>query len=1077
MASPSDGDETELGRLIQTLHEAQQRIQVLTGGAVDAVSDLASGSTYLLPVSQAHLRRSETEQRHFAVERAAILNALPAHIALLDRDGNIVAVNEAWRRFALVNLCSRDDLGVGWNYLEVCDRARGDRSTEASAMARGIRAVLAGKAADFAVEYPCPSPTAPRWFRATVTPLDRGGTGGAVVMHMNVTELKLASEAVRASSERFRGAFRDAVTGMTIVDTAGRFLESNDAFCRMMGYSEDELKTRDVSSVTHPDDWPESKRLIASLLAGERRGYNLEKRQLTKSGAIVWCRVSVSANRDAADRPTELIAIVEDISERKLAQLARDETETRFRQLADTIEDVFWLTDANQNYLYLSPAFERIWGRPVQDFYRNPDLWSASIVDEDRSNVLAAWKGSKYGKFDMEDRIQRPDGTVHWVADRGFPVLDDAGQVLRVAGTARDVTERKHARQSLIESEERFRLLSKASTDAIWDWDLATNSLWWNEGLEAQFGYRRSEFGPTIDAWRSRVHPDDYAKMGPDIDPNAKYQNDKWSSEYRFRRKDGSYAYVLDRSYVIRDSAGKPVRIIGGITDITDRKQAEERLAEQAALLDVSQDAIIVQGLDNRILFWNRSAERIYGWTAAETLGRSAEELLYSSPADFHEAVATATKRGHSSAQFEHHRKDGTKLTVEGSMTVVRGSDGSPRSILAVNTDITERLGMEEQLRQSQRLEAVGQLTGGIAHDFNNLLTVILGSTELLVEQLGEDDKRRGLADNTMAAAQRGAKLTQRLLSFSRRQALDPKTVNVNQLLAGMESLLRRTLSSNISIELVLSKDLGNAMVDPSQLDNAVLNLCLNARDAMKDGGKLTIETADIDLDGDDADVAPGRYVMIAVTDTGTGIAPEILTRVFDPFFTTKEVGKGTGLGLSMVYGFVTQSEGQVKICSEPGRGTTVTLYLPGAVGAIAATKEPSESDPAQGGSETILMVEDDKLVRSHVENQLRALGYRVIAAIDGSSALIAFRADPKVDLLFTDVIMPGGMSGKQLADALRQIKPDLKVLFTSGYAEKAIVHQGRLDPGVRLLSKPYRRAELARMVRQALSSEPRLVP
>jgi len=391
-------------------------------------------------------------------------------------------------------------------------------------------------------------------------------------------------------------------------------------------------------------------------------------------------------------------------------------------------------------------------------------------------------------------------------------------------------------------------------------------------------------------------------------------------------------------------------------------------------------------------------------------------------------------------------------------------------SLEAQRAEIDE---LDRRLRQAQKMEAIGQLTGGIAHDFNNLLTVILGNAELLVDSLAHQPELRGLAEMSATAAERGAELTGRLLAFARLQALDPRAVEVDRLVDDMSAMLRRTLGEQIGIETVYAKELCRGYVDRGQLEAALLNLCINARDAMADGGHLTIELANAELDEDYAqrhgDVTPGRYLMIAVSDTGTGMTPEVLAHAFEPFFTTKEVGKGSGLGLSMVYGFIKQSEGHVNIYSEPGGGTTVRLYVPCAETEAAVVQDAARDEAAPGGDETILLVEDDEMVRAFVARQLEGLGYRVLQAVNGQDALTALEREPGIDLLFTDVVMPGGMGGRELAEAAHAMRPDLPVLFTSGYTENAIVHQGRLDAGVHLLNKPYRRTALARKVRLVL--------
>jgi signal transduction histidine kinase/CheY-like chemotaxis protein len=389
--------------------------------------------------------------------------------------------------------------------------------------------------------------------------------------------------------------------------------------------------------------------------------------------------------------------------------------------------------------------------------------------------------------------------------------------------------------------------------------------------------------------------------------------------------------------------------------------------------------------------------------------------------------------------------------------------------------DITAQRQLEEQLRQSQKMEAVGQLTGGIAHDFNNLLTVILGCSEFIGEESEGNPRLSKMAKMILDAAQRGADLTHRMLAFARRQTLQPKPVDIHRMLANMESILRRTLSADINLEVVQSGEDCTALVDPPQLESALLNLCVNARDAMPGGGKLTVETGIATLDSSYAelnlDVTPGQYILISVSDTGCGISPENLSRVFDPFFTTKEVGKGTGLGLSMVYGFVKQSKGHVKIYSEPGHGTSVKLYLPmGERKSKPSNHEaiPTADHPVSG---IILLVEDNEPVREFAKTQLSYLGYQVLEAAHGKEALAILREHPEIDLLFTDVVMPGGLNGRELALEARKLYPALKVLFSSGYAESAILDMGLLDEHVQLLNKPYSRLQLERRIRGMLTA------
>lgn len=641
---------------------------------------------------------------------------------------------------------------------------------------------------------------------------------------------------------------------------------------------------------------------------------------------------------------------------------------------------------------------------------------------------------------------------------------------------ALDVTERLAAEQKIRESEELFRAVASVTTDVIWDWNISTGAIWWSDGLKAVFGHSPEESRRNLEFWKTQVHPDDRERVLRSTQAAMDRKQQTWEDQYRFFRGDGSVAHVEDTGYIIYDQQGKPVRCVGGMSDVSARKQTEDKLTQQAALLDMAGDAIIVHDIDQRILFWSKGAERMYGWTAEEAAGRSLGDLIYGDNSNLLAFVATVVATGEWSGEIVHWRKNGSCITVEARCSLMCDGDGSPRSILSINSDITRRLAVEEQLRQAQKLEAIGQLTGGVAHDFNNLLTVILGNAEALAERLNNDGNLLRLAEMTIAAAQRGAELVRRLLAFARRQALEPQAVDLNSLLHDMDGLLRRTLSADIGIEFVQSAGLWNALVDPSQLETAILNLCINARDAMSRGGHLTIETANISLDEDcadwNADITPGQYVVLAISDTGIGMEPHVLARAFEPFFTTKEAGRGSGLGLSMVFGFAKQSNGHVKIYSESGRGTTVKMYLPRAVQGVRETSSRASKGKQPLGSEKILLVEDDELVRAYAAAQLASLGYKIVPASSGQEALDALREIADIDLLFTDVIMPGGLNGRQLAEKARKIRSNIPILLTSGHTENAKVHQHSLCGGIQFLNKPYRPGELAAKLRLMLDGK-----
>lgn len=727
-----------------------------------------------------------------------------------------------------------------------------------------------------------------------------------------------------------------------------------------------------------------------------------------------------------------------------------------------------WFVDLSRRQVEWSDEVALIHGKEP-GYSPSVDEGLGFYVPEHRARITALFEAcTREGvPFDEELQIRTDDGRRVWVRTIGQAVRDGNGRIVRVQGAFQNIDVRKSAEISLIASLRRFQELAESMSMIVWSAtpdgvvDFSTQS------LVSYTGVGRARLD--AEGWLEILHPDDSQRC-IDAWMESVRSGEPYVIEFRMRRHDGAYRWHLTRAVPVRDDDGAITKWYGTATDIHDQKLLEEearRLAERLrSTLESITDGFLVIDADWRFSFLNTQAERL--------LGRSREELLGKVVWDaFPEAAGSTFQAQYQRAVEEnaavHFQEYFPPLDRWFDVSAYPGEDG-----LAVYfRDQTDRRRLEEQLQRSQRLESIGQLTGGIAHDFNNLLTVILGNADLLADTL-PDVKHQALAQMIAGAAQRGAELTQRLLAFARRQALVPESMDVNRMISDMDGLLRRALGKHIEIETVRGAGLWPALVDAGQLEGALLNLAINARDAMPDGGRLTIETTNVFLDdaycAQHQELKSGEYVMLAVSDTGSGISPRHLGRVFEPFFTTKQHGQGTGLGLAMVYGFIKQSSGHVSIYSEPGQGATVKLYLPRAPTASArGVSDNLDTFQARGGAETILLVEDEELVRRYAREQLTSLGYRVMEAVNGPDALETLRAHEDVDLLFTDVVMPGGMSGRALADEARKLRPGLKVLYTSGYTENAIVHHGRLDPGVRLLSKPYRRQTLARHVRAAL--------
>jgi PAS domain S-box-containing protein len=631
--------------------------------------------------------------------------------------------------------------------------------------------------------------------------------------------------------------------------------------------------------------------------------------------------------------------------------------------------------------------------------------------------------------------------------------------------------ELKRLADSLAQSEQRFRYVTRATNDVVWEWTLADDTLWCSQSALEPIGSILADCGRLRD-WEACVHPDDRARVVDGLRAAVGARQAHWAAEYRLAIGDGEERCVLHRCFLVMDRQDLPQRVVGSIADLTEQKRQEAQVRMQAEMLDYATDAILVRDLENRVIYWNQAATERYGWSSVDVIGRPVAETLYAGcpRSDFEHAMEVLMQHGDFSGRMLHATADGRVLTVHVHWILVRRDDGSPRAILSVVTDLSEKIVLEQRLLQLQKLEALGRLTGGIAHDFNNWLTVIIGNAEELVEALAGQEDLRDIARMIQLAGERGAQLTRRLLAFARRQPLAPQVVAVGDILDALRPLIARSLPENIALRLVRMDRQCRAFVDRGQLEAAVLNLCFNARDAMPAGGRLTVDVMRADVAADDIGAhapAPGAYVVIAIADTGLGISSDVIDRVFEPFFTTKDEAGGSGLGLSMVYGFAKQSGGDVMIHSEAGQGTTVKLYLPlSRMGADSAVETPVPMCRLDGCA--VLLVEDDAIVRQHVAGQLREIGCDVTAVADAALALAHLDGPGAFDVLFSDVVMPG-MSGIELAERARVLRPGLPILLSSGYTFDTMRQQGRSDTVVRLLNKPYGKAVLARTLAEAI--------
>jgi PAS domain S-box-containing protein len=813
------------------------------------------------------------------------------------------------------------------------------------------------------------------------------------------------------AEEEYRTVVRAAMDGFWIVDMQGRFLDVNDAYCRLIGYSRDELLTMRISDVEAVEKPEETARRIQKIMEGG--GDRFETHHKCKDGRIIDIEVSVNYMEVGGGR---MFVFLRDITERKRAEEAIRRSEEEAKQLSQENGVVAEIGRIISSTLNIDEVYERF-AEEVRKLIPF-DRIVINVIDTEKSTVSNVYMAGK-GISD------RKVGEIYALKGSG------SAEMVRTKSTLLIQTE------DFNEYKDRFPML------------LST----------FQAGFR--------------------SIMNVPLFSKGQIVGGLLLRSYK------PYAYT-DNDVRLAERVGN--QIAGAIANaqlFTERKRAEEALYEgEKRFRDLFDEAPVgYHELDTegRIRRINRTELEMLGYTAEEMLDQPVWKFIVEKESQ-ERVKAKLAGDTPSGKAFErtYRRKDGTTFPVLIEDRLLRDSEGRATGIRSTIQDITElkriekeMASLEEQLRQSQRIEAIGRLAGGIAHDFNNLLTVIKGYSELLLIKLKEGDPLKGNIEEIHRASQRATDLTRQLLAFSRRQILAFKVLDLNTILQDMDKMLHRLIGEDIELVYLLSDHLGKVRTDPGQIEQVILNLAVNARDAMPSGGKLTIETANLELDETYAhthvEMKPGPYVMLSVSDTGCGMSPEVKEHLFEPFFTTKEKGKGTGLGLSTVYGIVKQSEGDVWVYSEPGQGTTFKIYLPRVEEEASALPHGDDKDSLPWGRETVLLVEDELSVRGLAVQVLRENGYNLLEAANGIEALrMAQEYAGEIHLLLTDVVMPQ-MGGKELADRLKPLRPDIKVLFTSGYTDNAIVHHGVLEPGIDFLQKPFSPVTLAQKVRKVL--------
>jgi PAS domain S-box-containing protein len=849
--------------------------------------------------------------------------------------------------------------------------------------------------------------------------------------------------------------------------------DANQAACASHGYTREEMLGRPVADL----DDEEGQRLCRERTRGILSGKTLsvENRHVRKDGSSFPVEVFADVVK-FKDKPPLIVSTELDISERNKASEALRKSEAYYRLLFESSIDAVFVADVKTGQILDANYQAELllgWNRnellKMNQASLHPNPIKYQEIFNEHLSLATEFPAMRSAE------VLHKDGTIIPVEiNAGVVELD--GHTVAI-GSFHDIRGRLHNEEALRQERQRLEYIIEGSRLGTWVWNIEKNTAVFNEMWATILGYTMDEIGPSsYELWKSLGHPDDVPRIESLLNRCATGEMLDYNSEFRMRHKDGHWAWILDRGRVMtHDAEGRPLEMFGTHTDITEHKLVELEKDRFMAAIDQAAETIMITDIRGIIEYVNPAFETVTGYSRKEAIWHNPSMLKSGEQGvEFYKEMWGTLLRGETwTGRFINKKKDGTLYTEDAKISVVKDSTGKFVNYVGVKRDITEEIKLESQLRQAQKMDAVGRLAGGVAHDFNNMLGVILGHTEMILEEMKPDMPFYEDLTEIRKAGKRSAELTKQLLGFARKQTVAPKVIDLNKTISDMVNMLKRMIGEDIELRWISGSDLWSVKVDPSQIDQILVNLCVNARDAIGNVGNITIETSNIVFDSSycetHVEFIPGDYVLLAVSDNGCGMNSETLDSVFEPFFTTKGLGKGTGLGLAMVYGVVRQNNGIINIYSELDHGTTFKIYLPRHMDKSEPSIVKKPEAPLERGHETILLVEDEPGILKMTTRMLESYGYTVWATGNSEEAIdLANTNGDSIDLIMTDVIMPK-MNGYDLTKKISSRCPDVKCLFMSGYTSNVIADHGVLEEGVNFIQKPFSKKNLAIKVREVL--------